>query len=189
MTDGSLLCDIWFPGKPRGKGRQNFMPRPRTAGAGVKINGAMYYPMKAIGVFPRPASTADYERDLQMTIIQQMRKQGHFRPEEGAVELRFCAFYPPVKSDNKRVTLQKQKGLIPRLSTPDVDNLGKIICDAANTYVFNDDRQVVKVTGAKVFSHHEGIRARFYKYDIEGDHAWLKTEFPWSDEGDFKLEG
>lgn len=184
MSD--LLCDIWFPGKPRGKGRQNFLPRPRGKNMGISIRGETYYPLKAIGVFPRPASTAQYEADFRISIIQQMRKQGHFTAFDGAVKVVWCAYYPPLKGDTKFKTTQKLQGILARLMTPDCDNIEKMICDAANTYVFLDDKQVIETRGAKIYSEHEGIRVRFYKVDPVETKAWVDEEFQWKKE-EFKL--
>lgn len=185
---GALLCDIWFPGKPRGKGRQNFTIRPRIKNAGVNIGGTKCYPLKALSPMPMPASTAAYEQEFQIEIIRQMRKQGHFTAYDGPIELRFCAFYAPVKSDTKKVAAAKVAGSIARMSTADLDNIEKIICDAANTYVFLDDKQVIASTGYKVYSSHEGIRARFYKADPLDIKVIVDAEFTFQDE-EFSLEG
>ena len=183
---GDLLCDIWFPGKPRGKGRANFVPRPRGANMGVTISGVKYYPLKNIGCFPRPAATKGYEDDLRIAIIQQMRKQGHFTAYDGPVKLNWCAYYTANMSDNKKIKAQKMAGFTARLMKPDLDNIEKMICDAANTYVFLDDKQVIDARGVKVFSDKEGIRMRFYKADALETKAWVDEEFTWDTE-DFQL--
>lgn len=190
MSGGTLLCDIWFPGKPRGKGRQNFTARPRKSGAGVLVGGIRLYSLRDIMPVPMPAKTAGYERDMQISIIQQMRKQGHFTPHAGPIRLDFCAYYPPLKSDTKKNTLAKLEGLIARMVTPDIDNVEKMICDAANTYVFMDDKQVIQSTGAKIYSKHEGIRMRFYAIEPLDVKTWADETFPWEDEEeDFNLVG
>ena len=185
---GPLLCDIWFPHKPRGKGRQDFSVRPRQKNAGVAIGGVTYYPLKALTAMPRPAKTKEYEAELRLNIIQQMRKQGHFTAYDGPVELRFCAFYGVNASDTKKVAAAKVAGSIARMATPDVDNIEKLICDAANTYVFLDDKQIIASTGYKANSAHEGIRIKFYKADPLEIKARLDEEFKFS-QPEFLLNG
>lgn len=45
------------------------------------------------------------------------------------------------------------KGLIPHLSRPDIDNLGKFVADVLNGIAYSDDRQIYKLILSKYYDN------------------------------------
>ena len=187
MITGPLLFDLWFPGKPRGKGRANFAVRPRVK-CTMNVGGQAYYTLSQVYPKAYGESTDKLEADMTVLCIQQMRKQGHFKAVQGPIQCNWVAMYSTLASDTQAVAFKKVRGIVPKMSTPDKDNIEKLIMDAGNTYLFNDDAQVIFGTSAKVYGPREGIRARFYQSDPELVAAWVKEEFPWPEEK-FELFG
>lgn len=97
-------------------------------------------------------------------------KKGAFNPRKTELaqhEIRFClnSERAPKFSGPLAMTLVfsfiKPAG-VPRKRNwptvkPDLDNLIKMVCDSANTILYDDDKQVVRVTAEKIYSYREGI--------------------------------
>ena len=74
-------------------------------------------------------------------------------PLEGPLEVRvsFCFHYPRSWSKAKRDAVED--GAQPwHLGRPDLDNLLKLILDAANRVLWRDDAQVVKIAATKIYA-------------------------------------
>ena len=73
-------------------------------------------------------------------------------PEEGAIALRavFYMYIPKSWSKTKQDLARQQK--IFHTSTPDLDNLIKLVKDSCNKIIWKDDSQVVLEMGTKFFS-------------------------------------
>lgn len=82
---------------------------------------------------------------------------GHRPPIEGPVVLDIHAFMPIAKSwPSWKRTAAAQRRIYPT-STPDWDNLGKLVSDALNGVVWVDDAQVVSAAVHKDYCTHPRI--------------------------------
>lgn len=204
------LLDIWLPFAPRGKGRAKFRSVPRSdapyiereidpeTGATVARDpkspdipvGKMvkHYALKNIRPMAYGESTTQHEAEIRDVIIQLVGRTTEFNTLKGAVRVDWCAFFPYLLSDSRKVREDKVRGLVSHTKTPDKDNIEKIILDAMSEIVFFDDCQVNFGTGAKIYSPHEGIRARIYQSDPAEVKQWADENFPFP-EKPFVLEG
>lgn len=68
-------------------------------------------------------------------------------PREGPVRLELVFVFPRLASASKRITAR-----CPKSTKPDIDNLIKSFCDAANGLLWLDDSQVCDLTAIKTFA-------------------------------------
>lgn len=68
-------------------------------------------------------------------------------PMEGPVRLTLGFVFPRLATAPKRITSR-----VPKATKPDVDNLVKAFCDAANGLLWFDDSQVCDLTALKIFA-------------------------------------
>lgn len=95
-----------------------------------------------------PAATVSFETAVRQLAIE------HFPvPITGPVELRIVATFapPPSWSGKKRAAHMGQ----PHTQKPDLDNIGKAICDGLNRVAFADDSQVCAVQWSKTWGEDE----------------------------------
>lgn len=71
------------------------------------------------------------------------------KPFPGPVSVRLTAVFPVPKSWSKRKREDAGAGLIAPTVKPDADNLAKLVLDALNGIVFQDDKQVVDISLTK----------------------------------------
>lgn len=117
-----------IPGKPFAKQRPRFS--------------------RASGTAFTPAQTVSFERTVGQIATQ------HFpAPIEGPVGLVITATFQPPKSwsQKKRAAHLGR----PHTQKPDLDNIGKAICDGLNRIAFADDSQVCATTMIKVWGEIE----------------------------------
>ena len=115
-----------IPGQPQGK------QRPRHA-----KTGAVY----------TPTETKAYERKVNWLWWQTKGETLH-----GAVRLDVTAFYEIPKSATKSAQEAMKDGTRVPAKKPDIDNVLKIIMDGLNKAAYDDDRQVVEVSGRKRYA-------------------------------------
>jgi Holliday junction resolvase RusA-like endonuclease len=130
MTD---LVTIVLAGEPVGKGRPRF----------VRATGRPY----------TPAHTAKYEGALRYAAQTAMAERAPF---EGPVSIDVTAAFPIPASWPKWRKESAMRGEQWATTRPDCDNIVKL-CDALNEVVFRDDKQVVKITMAKLYSDHPSL--------------------------------
>jgi Holliday junction resolvase RusA-like endonuclease len=106
-------------GKVIGKGRPHFV--------------------RKTGVAITPATTRSYESVLRDAARHELGDQ---TPWTGMIAALICAEYKIPKSWTKTKRELAQRQLI-NPTKPDVDNIGKIVLDALNRVVYEDDTQVV----------------------------------------------
>lgn len=84
--------------------------------------------------------------------------QGHKRAESQplAVDLEFV-FAPPA-SWSKKKREEAIRFCKPRKEKPDIDNLGKLVCDALNGIVYADDNQITELRAVKYYGEHDEIK-------------------------------
>lgn len=202
------LLDVWLPLEPRGKGRAMFrsVPRPdapylerlldEETGAVIEFDPLQprrgkpvkHYALRNIRPMAYGESTTEHEAKYRRIFILAVAAEEAFQTMKGAVRLDWAAYFPPLMSDNRRKKEAKVRGLVSHIKKPDKDNIEKLIADAMSEIVFFDDCQIDFGTGAKVYSHREGIRVRVYASEPAKVKAWVDANFPWAEET-FELEG
>lgn len=118
---------VSVPGRPVPKGR------PRLGRHGVYT----------------PEATSGAERVLQAYFKQECPV-----PLEGPLELTvsFCFRRPNSWSKAERQVVDEDGGEPWHVGRPDLDNLLKLLKDAGNGILWNDDAQVVKIDAVKVYA-------------------------------------
>ena len=109
-------------GKPKGKGRPRFYR----------------------GYAVTPKATREYEG----MIMRQWQESAL----NGELEAFIDVFYPLDSKANKATKEKMIKNEIRPTKTPDIDNVIKIVLDALNGVAYEDDKQIIEVTGRKWFS-------------------------------------
>lgn len=208
---GEPLIDLWLPLEPRGKGRPMFRSVPRSDAPYIEREidpetGAIiyrdeenpenvqrgkmvrHYALKNIRPMAYGESTTEHEAKIRDMVITQIARAETFNTLSGPVRLDWVAYFPPLMSDSRKKTEAKVRGLVSHIKKPDKDNIEKLITDAMNEVAYFDDCQVNIGTGAKIYSHREGIRARIYRSDPQEVAKWAELNFPWPEEK-FELKG
>jgi len=122
---------FFVSGKPQGK------ERPRFA------NGIVYTPRK----------TLDYETKIKGCFLIDGGKKS---TKELNIDI-LAVFKIPQSYTKKRKKEIVERGLRPD-KKPDADNIAKIVMDALNGVAYDDDKQVVDLRVAKVYSEdREGL--------------------------------
>ncbi|MFZ9959230.1 MAG: RusA family crossover junction endodeoxyribonuclease [Candidatus Limnocylindrus sp.] len=147
MTVRKLMFAAWVPVPPQAKGR------PRFA--------------RATGRAFTPATTAAAERTMRGelaagTKVGELARQQVW-PLEGALELHVDCVLPIPQSWSKRKQEEARRGLLRHTSRPDVDNLGKLVMDAANGVLWKDDSQLISVTFEKMYGPSPGTAVTLYR--------------------------
>lgn len=124
------MISFTVPGDPVGKGR----PRATSRGGFVR----MYTPEK----------TAAYERKVALIAAGAMVGKPLFA---GPVVATITAVYPIPSSWPKKKRERAVVGDIWPTVKPDLDNVEKVLFDAMNGIVWNDDKQAVVVTKYKAY--------------------------------------
>lgn len=130
-----MRVKIELAGPPRGKGR-----------------GRAFNTASGIRVFT-DEKTRTYESQLRFAAQQQMAGNA---PTVRPVTVSVVARFPIAPSWSKKKQAAAQAGEICPCSTPDVDNLLKIL-DALNGVVWVDDRQIVIAWVRKHYSDYPGL--------------------------------
>ena len=136
--------NLWIPGQPVGKGRPRFG------------NGRAY----------TPAPTAKAEKRIAAIASDAMQDAG-LEPFTGPVSVIIIARYriPPSWPKAKREAAERHD-FSP--GKPDLDNVIKLVLDAIQGVVMEDDVQVAMVEAIKTFSHKPGIVVRCASDTEEG---------------------
>lgn len=130
------MISFTVPGAPKGKGR------PRFARSGNRI------------VTYTPADTVAYEKLIAAKAKEAMRGE---KPMTGGVYLSVKVDYQVPKSWSEKKKIQALTGAIVPTVKPDVDNILKVVADALNGVVWQDDAQVVWATVKKMYGATPGI--------------------------------
>lgn len=138
--------NFFVPMKVVGKGRPRFSTRSMTAYT--------------------PRATVIAERTIKQQAKLAMMKQGLLPAKDVPVSIMLTAYLPIAKSATKKKKAAVERGEVPCLKKPDIDNILKLM-DGLNGIVFEDDKQVVS---ANVF--------KLYNHEVEGLHFSIR----WSEE-------
>jgi Holliday junction resolvase RusA-like endonuclease len=127
-----------IPGKPQGK------DRPRM-GRGF--------------VYTTPKTRA-YERAIQLVACEAMKGEAII---EDPVSVNIDIFAPIPESWSNKKKLEAISGLITPTVKPDLDNIAKVVLDSMNKIVYDDDKQVVKLSMSKEYSSKPRIGVYVYE--------------------------
>ena len=89
-----------------------------------------------------PAKTRRYEQVVAEAAKLAVMKQ-NWQKSDAPIVLNLCVWLPVPESWPKRKKEMAIAGDLYPMVKPDFDNIGKIIADALNDIVYNDDRQIV----------------------------------------------
>lgn len=132
-----------IPGKPRGK------QAARTT---------------AFGGFNLPQTKAELEA---IRYIASAAMQGA-PPLAGPVELRMCAYFEVPRSWPAGKRVLALAGLLLPTWRPDGSNVQKLLEDGCNSIVWQDDSQVVRWVGWKLYSDTARISVEVIEIDLPG---------------------
>lgn len=94
-----------------------------------------------------PKETLDYERLIQ----NQIRLQ-RIKPVKGPVRLTVVIYRQVLKNWSKKKTNAAIRGEHLPVTRPDLDNYLKVIMDASNGLLYEDDNQVVEILASKRYA-------------------------------------
>lgn len=96
-----------------------------------------------------PEKTKDYEVLVQQNYAEQCN--GEYAGDSPLI-INIDAYFPIPKSVSKIRRQRMISNEIMKTTRPDVDNVGKTICDALNGLAWKDDSQIVEATIRKFYS-------------------------------------
>ncbi len=108
-----------------------------------------------------PTNTKDYEN-----LIREYFKIKYHRNEilKGRIKVTIVAYFAVPKSTSKKDRENMLLGNISPTKKPDIDNIVKIVLDALNKYVFEDDNQITKLDVEKVYAEEEKVYVAIEEY-------------------------
>lgn len=109
-----------------------------------------------------PERTREYEEHVLNCFYEVYRKDLRLKcPLEV-----YMKFYLPIpKGDSKAKRKAKEEGIIRPTKKPDCDNLIKAVSDALNGHLYEDDSQIIKVSGEKFYSEKPRCEVVIYGED------------------------
>lgn len=121
------------------KGRPQGKKRPRFS----RVSHTVY----------TPRETTNYETQIALAF-----KVGGGRciPAGQCVSVSVTAFFPVPKSYSKGKRKACIDGDIRPDKKPDMDNILKVVLDGLNSVAYEDDKQVIELTGRKYYTDGEG---------------------------------
>lgn len=125
--------DFIVDGKPQGKQRPRFS----------RISKTVYTPTK----------TAKYERRIAEAYTA---AGGICFQSDCYVSVSVSAFFPVPKSYSKKKKQACIDGDIRPDKKPDMDNILKVVLDGLNSVAYEDDKQVIELTGRKYYADGDG---------------------------------
>lgn len=126
-----MTLQFTVPGKPQGKARPRFNTRTHTAYT--------------------PEATRRYERLIGTCAKVAAMPKALAYPTQEPVHMHITAVFKPPKSTTKAQLKRIAQGELLPSGLPDVDNIAKAVLDGCNGVLYNDDRQVAKLTVSKIY--------------------------------------
>ena len=96
-----------------------------------------------------PKKTKSYENMIKNEYLS---KYGYSNKLDGPLEAQINAYFSIPKSSTKTLKKKMLNNQHKHTNKPDIDNVQKAILDALNGIAYNDDSQIVKITGQKFYS-------------------------------------
>lgn len=108
-----------------------------------------------------PTKTKDYEY-----LIKEYFKLKYPRHNvlTGRLAVNIMAYFNVPKGTSKMKTAEMLNGRISPTKKPDIDNIVKIVLDAMNKFVFEDDNQITKLNVEKNYGEQEKIVISIEEY-------------------------
>jgi Holliday junction resolvase RusA-like endonuclease len=129
----TILASVRIDGPPTAKGRPRFT---------------------RLGRAYTPGKTREAEGYIRHQIVEQA---GMLRLE-GALRVTVACFMAVPGSWSKVKQAQALTGAVQHIGRPDLDNLAKAVLDAANSYLWCDDSQIVALVLSKSYAERPGVR-------------------------------
>jgi Holliday junction resolvase RusA-like endonuclease len=107
-----------------------------------------------------PKETEQYETALKWRAKAAMRSKP---PESGPLAVRIFVMIAIPQSWSKKKRIAAIDGDLLPASRPDWDNYAKIVCDAFNEIVWNDDSQIVRALTVKEYGFKPGVIVEVYR--------------------------
>lgn len=143
--EGRDAVYLEIEGEPKGKGRPRFM----------RVG-------KAVRTYT-PAATRDHEKRIAKIAKDAM---GERKPMTGPVIMTVVAHVGVAASWSKNARELALNGYIAPTKTPDCDNVLKLVSDALNGIVYEDDKQIISVNIRKLYSATPGIGVIVEQIDL-----------------------
>jgi len=139
-----MIIEFTIPGTPQGKAR------PRLGKSRVYT----------------PTKTVKYEKLIQFYAYQAMKGKPIF---DWAVTVNMYIFMqrPRSWSNKKYLTMNNAEFFTP-ITKPDIDNVIKVVFDAINKIVWNDDKQVTALKVTKLYTNDPRIVVKVEKLNYKG---------------------
>lgn len=104
-----------------------------------------------------PSRTKSFEEKVRRAAKAVMSRHGYCIVKDRPIALSLMFFFePPASWTRAQMSEVIAKTAVPKISTPDFDNLTKAVCDGMNKVVYADDRQVSKCSILKAWSYKYG---------------------------------
>lgn len=116
-----------------------------------------------------PKKTEDYEDLIRACWLEQ---SDGWHCYFGGIGIVVTAYFGIPKSATKASRQAMKGGALRPSKKPDSDNILKVVCDALNTYAYQDDKQIVDARITKIYD--ENPRLEIVLYDIESEKVrWI----------------
>ena len=109
-----------------------------------------------------PNTTKDYESLIREYFL--VNNKGFKKVIEGRVKINIIAYLKIPKSVKKQEVEKMLNNEISPLKKPDIDNIIKVVLDALNKFIINDDIQVSKIEAEKRYALEEKICIKIEEY-------------------------
>lgn len=107
---------------------------------------------RATGRAYTPAKTASAERLVADWLMTMRFSDDYRRPLRGPIVIEVHSYMPIPASWSKAKKDTANAGKLKHTSRPDIDNLAKLVLDAANGVLWEDDSQIVSMKLTKEYS-------------------------------------
>ena len=140
--------ELTIEGEPVGKGR----PRVTTRGKFAHV----YTPEK----------TKNYERLVTNTFLDKYTYEDQLH---GPIEANIESYFSIPKSTSKKTRRLMLSNQIFHTKKPDIDNIAKSVLDSLNGLAYEDDSQIVKLTGIKLYSDIPRVELKLTELHNKGE--------------------
>lgn len=172
FTSGKRIRIVVFvPGTPQGKGRPRAtLVKARNAKVGLSLKDGDYSNMssreildqvkkqkgkKAVRLYT-PKETLHYEEIIRSEATSELLLK-KVKILLNPIKIKIIANMPMPESWPKWKKKLAIRGFIAPTVKPDIDNIAKVVLDAFNGLVWQDDTQVVRIEEDKVYSTRVGV--------------------------------
>ena len=125
----------------------------------------------ATGVVYTPDKTKNYEETVKW--CYQMAAHGARFPDDEPLSMLVVAYRPIPKSANAKKKSLMRAGAQRPITTPDWDNVGKIVSDALNGIAYRDDAQIVDARVVKRYSDNPMVKVSVWLTNDTDTGKWV----------------